>query len=98
MGVTTTSAAAQARKVGESSNLAFGVLPAVELAVLVSLVAAPFVLAGRAELVTLMTNIVILSLFAISFDLCWGFSGIMSFGQALFFGAQRRAFWHGPAL
>jgi branched-chain amino acid transport system permease protein len=86
MGVTTTSAAAQARKVGESSNLAFGVLPAVELAVLVSLVAAPFVLAGRAELVTLMTNIVILSLFAISFDLCWGFSGIMSFGQALFFG------------
>jgi branched-chain amino acid transport system permease protein len=34
-----------------------------------------------------MTNIVILSLFAVSFDLCWGFSGIMSFGQALFFGA-----------
>ena len=28
----------------------------------------------------------ILSLLAISFDLCWGFSGIMSFGQALFFG------------
>ena len=23
---------------------------------------------------------------AISFDLCWGYSGIMSFGQALFFG------------
>jgi branched-chain amino acid transport system permease protein len=45
------------------------------------------VLAERAALLTLMTNIVILSLFAISFDLCWGFSGIMSFGQALFFGA-----------
>ena len=28
----------------------------------------------------------ILSLLAISFDLCWGFSGIMTFGQALFFG------------
>jgi branched-chain amino acid transport system permease protein len=28
----------------------------------------------------------ILSILAISFDMCWGFSGIMSFGQALFFG------------
>ena len=28
----------------------------------------------------------ILSLLAISFDLCWGLSGIMTFGQALFFG------------
>jgi branched-chain amino acid transport system permease protein len=37
-------------------------------------------------LITLITNIVILSLLAISFDLCWGFSGIMTFGQALFFG------------
>jgi branched-chain amino acid transport system permease protein len=26
------------------------------------------------------------SILAISFDLCWGYSGIMSFGQALFFG------------
>ncbi|PPQ33916.1 branched-chain amino acid ABC transporter permease [Rhodopila globiformis] len=33
-----------------------------------------------------MTNVMILSIFAISFDMCWGFSGIMSFGQALFFG------------
>ena len=32
------------------------------------------------------TNVLILSLLAISFDLCWGYSGIMSFGQALFFG------------
>ena len=30
----------------------------------------------------------ILSIFAISFDMCWGFSGIMSFGQALFFGVS----------
>ncbi len=62
------------------------VLPAVELAALAALIAAPIILSGRDELVTLMTNVIILSLLAISFDLCWGFSGIMSFGQALFFG------------
>ena len=61
-------------------------LPVVELATLAALIVAPWVLAERAELVTLMTNVMILSLLAISFDLCWGFSGIMSFGQALFFG------------
>jgi branched-chain amino acid transport system permease protein len=43
-------------------------------------------LGERTELVTLMTNVLILSMLAISFDLCWGYSGIMSFGQALFFG------------
>ena len=61
-------------------------LPVVELTVLALLVVAPFTLLDRPELVTLLTNILILSMFAISFDLCWGFSGIMSFGQALFFG------------
>jgi len=66
----------------------FRVLPAVELITLAVLVAAPFVLSSRPELITLMTNILILSLLAISFDLCWGFSGIMSFGQALFFGVS----------
>ena len=35
-----------------------------------------------------MTNMMILSILAISFDMCWGFSGIMSFGQALFFGVS----------
>ena len=66
----------------------FRVLPAVELVTLAALVAAPFALADRPELITLLTNIEILSLLAISFDLCWGFSGIMSFGQALFFGVS----------
>lgn len=61
-------------------------LPLVELVVLIVMVAAPIALGGRPELITLITNIVILSLLAISFDLCWGFSGIMTFGQALFFG------------
>ncbi|MBA3478419.1 MAG: branched-chain amino acid ABC transporter permease [Lautropia sp.] len=62
------------------------VLPAIEVAVLASAVAAPLLLQSRPELVTLATNVLILSLLAISFDLCWGYSGIMSFGQALFFG------------
>lgn len=64
------------------------VLPAVELACLVAFLVLPFVLGQRPDLITLFTNILILSMFAISFDLCWGFSGIMSFGQALFFGVS----------
>ena len=64
----------------------FPVLPTIELAMLALLLVVPFFLADRPELITLLTNVVILSLLALSFDLCWGFSGIMSFGQALFFG------------
>ncbi len=33
------------------------------------------------------TRVAILALFALSFDLVWGYAGIMSFGQALFFGS-----------
>lgn len=62
------------------------VLPVVEFAVLAVAIAAPLALSANPELITLATNILILSLLAISFDLCWGYSGIMSFGQALFFG------------
>jgi branched-chain amino acid transport system permease protein len=62
------------------------VLPYVEAGALVVALAVPFVLGERTDLVTLATNVLILSLLAISFDLCWGLSGIMSFGQALFFG------------
>ena len=53
-----------------------------------ALVVAPFLLPDRLDLITLMTNMMILSILAISFDMCWGFSGIMSFGQALFFGVS----------
>jgi branched-chain amino acid transport system permease protein len=73
------------RKAGGHSR-PWPLLPFIELAMLAALVATPFVLAARPELITLMTNILILSLLALSFDLCWGFSGIMSYGQALFFG------------
>ena len=62
------------------------VLPIVELMVLVTLLVVPFALAEQPQLVTLVTNVLILAILAISFDLCWGYSGIMSFGQALFFG------------
>jgi branched-chain amino acid transport system permease protein len=62
------------------------VLPIIEIAILISALIAPWVLIATPELITLGTNILILSLLAISFDLCWGYSGIMSFGQALFFG------------
>ncbi len=62
------------------------VLPVIEAVTLVVALVTPLLLAERPELVTLATNVLILSLLAISFDLCWGYSGIMSFGQALFFG------------
>ncbi|MFL5279462.1 MAG: branched-chain amino acid ABC transporter permease [Rhodopila sp.] len=66
----------------------FRALPAVELCVLAVLIVMPFLLQDRLDLITLATNIMILSILAISFDMCWGFSGIMSFGQALFFGVS----------
>jgi branched-chain amino acid transport system permease protein len=66
----------------------FRALLGVELLVFVVLVVAPFLLQDRLDLITLITNIMILSILAISFDMCWGFSGIMSFGQALFFGVS----------
>ena len=62
------------------------VLPWVEGTVLLVALVVPLALGERTDLVTLATNVLILSLLAISFDLCWGLSGIMSFGQALFFG------------
>ncbi|UPT86967.1 branched-chain amino acid ABC transporter permease [Bradyrhizobium barranii subsp. apii] len=34
-----------------------------------------------------VTRVVLLCLLALSFDLAWGYGGIMSFGQALYFGA-----------
>jgi branched-chain amino acid transport system permease protein len=62
------------------------VLPIVEVVMLCALLVTPFTLTSHPELITLVTNVLILSILAISFDLCWGYSGIMSFGQALFFG------------
>lgn len=64
------------------------VLPIVERVMLAAALVTPLLMTSRPELITLATNVLILSMLAISFDLCWGYSGIMSFGQALFFGVS----------
>ena len=61
------------------------VLPIVEVAVLVIALLLPFVL--KDYLTVFATRVIILALFALSFDLVWGYAGIMSFGLALFFGS-----------
>jgi len=61
------------------------VLPIVEGLVLLTALLLPLVL--QDYLTVFATRVVILALFALSFDLVWGYAGIMSFGQALFFGA-----------
>jgi branched-chain amino acid transport system permease protein len=61
------------------------VIPILEITVFVVLAAAPIMLADY--LTVFVTHVLILTLLALSFDLVWGYSGIMSFGQALFFGA-----------
>jgi branched-chain amino acid transport system permease protein len=60
------------------------VLPIIEILVLVVALLLPLVL--QDYLTIFATRVLILCLFALSFDLVWGYSGIMSFGQALFFG------------
>ncbi len=61
------------------------VLFILELVVFAVALLAPLVL--QDYLTVFATRVLILCLFALSFDLVWGFAGIMSFGQALFFGA-----------
>jgi branched-chain amino acid transport system permease protein len=61
------------------------ILPAIELLVLGLALILPLVL--QDYLTVFATRVVILALFALSFDLVWGYAGIMSFGQALFFGS-----------
>jgi branched-chain amino acid transport system permease protein len=61
------------------------ILPILEGAVLIMAVIAPLVLPDY--LTVFATRVAILALFALSFDLVWGYAGIMSFGQAMFFGA-----------
>ena len=60
------------------------VLPIIEILSLLVALILPFVL--QDYLTVFATRVLILCLFALSFDLVWGYSGIMSFGQALFFG------------
>lgn len=62
-----------------------GRLRRLELVVLVGALALPAFLDDY--LVVLATKIAILCLVALSFDLVWGYAGIMSFGQSVMFGA-----------
>lgn len=59
-------------------------IPAIEIILFVLALLLPFVLDDFWILFT--TRVFILGLMALSFDLVWGYTGIMSFGQALFFG------------
>src|SRR5690242_6973275 len=79
-------AATQPRRRPKASFASGRRLVLIESASLAAAIVLPLVLGDRTDLVTLATNVLILSMLAISFDLCWGLSGIMSFGQALFFG------------
>ena len=62
------------------------VIPILELVLLVVFAFLPLVLVDY--LTVFVTRVLILALLAISFDMVWGYAGIMSFGQALFFGTS----------
>ncbi|SFI63365.1 branched-chain amino acid ABC transporter permease [Bradyrhizobium sp. Gha] len=59
-------------------------LPSLELALLIAALIAPLFL--RDYITVYATRVLILCLFALSFDLVWGYAGILSLGQSLFFG------------
>ncbi|MFT3819725.1 MAG: branched-chain amino acid ABC transporter ATP-binding protein/permease [Rubrivivax sp.] len=58
----------------------------VEILTLLALIAAPFVLPHLGFTPTTINRILILGLVGIGFDLLFGFTGLLSFGQAAFFG------------
>lgn len=60
------------------------IIPIIEIALLAALVAVPHVTSDFQTIIA--SRMLILAILAISFDLCWGYSGIMTFGQALYFG------------
>ena len=59
-------------------------LPLIELVLLAVMLLLPHFVSDFHTIIA--TRMLILAMLAISFDLCWGYSGIMTFGQALFFG------------
>jgi branched-chain amino acid transport system permease protein len=60
------------------------ILPWIEGALLFAALPLPWLVENFWTL--FVTKVLILALIAISFDLVWGFAGMLSFGQALFFG------------
>jgi len=69
---------------GVTRRRAIAVIPVLEVALLAIFTMLPVVL--QDYLTVFVTRVLILALLAVSFDLVWGYAGIMSFGQALFFG------------
>src|SRR6202171_1800149 len=67
------------------ASLGWQKLPVMELVLLSIVAILPLVL--QDYLTIYATRVLILCLFALSFDLVWGYAGIMSFGQAVFFGS-----------
>ena len=69
-----------------------GVIAAIEIGMLVVFAFLPLILGVLWSAddsffwIVFTTKVLILSLFGLSFDLVWGFGGMLSFGQALFFG------------
>ncbi len=68
----------------EDKQAKFKRLPLLETIILGLLLVAPLFLGDFYTVIA--TRMLILCLLAISFELCWGYSGIMTFGQGLFFG------------
>lgn len=60
------------------------IIPILEVAVLIGLLVIPLFTSNFHTII--VSRMLLLAILAISFDLCWGYSGIMTFGQALFFG------------
>ncbi len=60
------------------------IMPILEIVILVGLLIVPLVTSNFHTIIA--SRMLLLAMLAITFDLCWGYSGIMTFGQALFFG------------
>src|SRR5665213_3931953 len=83
--MTETTPTASRLSVSTDRSRRWRLLPVMEIVVLAIGAVLPFVL--QDYLTIYATRVLILCLFALSFDLVWGYAGIMSFGQAVFFGS-----------
>jgi branched-chain amino acid transport system permease protein len=84
----TENAAANSASVGRMARPArrpVAAIPVLELLLLAVFAVLPALLPDY--LTVFATRVLILSLLALSFDLVWGYAGILSFGQALFYGS-----------
>src|SRR5690348_8807674 len=75
---------AAARPGAPAGRRRVAMIPIIELVLLAVFLVLPLLLEDY--LTVFVTRVLILALLAISFDLVWGYAGILSFGQALFFG------------